>query len=117
MTHNEIDAMQAGPEMDRMVAEKVMGWRPPDCDHGPGRMCGLCWPSDPLPRYSTDLNAAVEACGARPFTLRRGRARYWARVQYGDQPHYESRLVRTRSASAETSALALCRALLKAVSP
>ena len=26
VTHEEIDGMAAGPEMDRLIAEKVMGW-------------------------------------------------------------------------------------------
>lgn len=134
MTHEEIDAMEAGPEMDRLVAEKAMGCRVLTLaesmdrafgyDGSSGRLgeffCGC--PRTPhetaddgdgynhwLTCYSTDLNAAVEACGKYAWTLR----------VFGDN-HQAIISLSQLIASVEvcgygpTPALALCRALLKA---
>lgn len=34
MTNDEIDAMEAGPEMDALVADRVMGWRVAEWEDG-----------------------------------------------------------------------------------
>lgn len=88
MTDDEIDAMQAGREMDALIAEKVTGWKaqhlPGKCDgkyfircgacgayghgncygNGEGQIqikCGehvSCWEKAELPAYSTEIAAA-----------------------------------------------------------
>ena len=132
VTHEEIDEMAAGPEMDRLIAEKVMGWAPkhplrpapqfhrgthvyqgPDCfvdsvgvEHTVGE--------PDLDGYvefspSTDLNAAVEACGKYAWTLRVFRDNYQAIISL-------SQLIASVGVCGygPVPALALCRALLKA---
>lgn len=60
----DIDTMPAGPEMDRLVAVKVMGWQKPiaDAAHrgnriGPWYAGGGTWHCDP---FSTDIAHAWE---------------------------------------------------------
>lgn len=53
-----IDTMPAGPELDALVAEKVMGWHHTE-DHGGGLRCGgKIRNCELVPRYSTDISAA-----------------------------------------------------------
>ena len=55
----DIDSMQAGPEMDRMIAEKVMGWKR-------WRESKVNWihptgyGTSNVPNFSTDIAAAWE---------------------------------------------------------
>ncbi len=114
MTHDEIDRMPAGPEMDRLVAVKVCGCNVVDhecCCPGSRHVGGS--PSDWKPWikcYSTDLNAAVEACGERDVDIRRLDIAFWFAAVSEDSTSPEF------SASAPTPSLALCRALLKSLS-
>lgn len=73
----DIDKLQAGPALDKLIAEKVMGWkwdetkcrecgfpldpqgkfcRPDDCSERPRRAVR----ADAIPLYSTDIAAAWE---------------------------------------------------------
>lgn len=119
MTAAEIDAMQAGPEMDRLIAENVCGWtegKQFNAYHSREFITRgdalASMRDDTRWRPSTDLNAAVEACGQREFTLHHFEEDHdhvalnyyhWkAKIGFGPECH------------AKTPALALCRALLKA---
>lgn len=76
MTHEQIDALEAGPEMDRLVAVALGlgdGWYPPECPtHGFEWEMGICCiPSPPQkpgwklfispPPFSQDTEVAVFA--------------------------------------------------------
>ena len=98
--------MNAGRELDALVAEKVMGWTNVRfiC-HGlslRGEVDGE--PSEKVPFYSVDIDAAwdvVEKIGTS-FTLERYNRWY---VEFGDR----------YSAAADTAPHAICLAALKAV--
>lgn len=66
LTAEMIDRMEAGPEMDRIIHDKVMGGAPIDLKHGQTMMFAAVSRtdnaySDPLtPCYSTDIAAAWE---------------------------------------------------------
>ncbi len=100
MTNDEIDRMPAGPGMDRLIRDHVTHAEGEPTTMGPFGLpiFGL------LPEYSTDLNAAVEACGERQWTIMWRNVAHRAWVDDADE------------AEAPTPALALCRALLKSLS-
>lgn len=118
---NAHDHVPAGLETDIQVAEQVLGWRklyPP---------CPACWSvwrphyeraglSNCLPRFSQDLNAAMEVWETvfrrRNLCLRRGPhdAEWTWGVFESDPDHFHEPL-----AFAPTPALAVCRAALQGV--
>jgi len=107
--------LPAGREIDSLVAEKIMGWKPDrdelwrwDDGSGSGRPIEC-------PRFSEDIAAAwtvVEKLGEDGFLLYRVSNRPIWRAQFNlaeavfDWPGY---------ADAETAPLAICRAALSAV--
>lgn len=113
---NDQDLPQAGLETDIQVAEKVMGWR---------RHASPCWAcashwrphyeraglSNCLPRFSGDLNSAMEAFLAAfdddQVCLRRRRDGEWEVSCWDPDGHHET------IAAAPSPALAICRAALR----
>ena len=143
LTAEDIDAMAAGPEMDALVAERVMGWRwlpyiedivllwPPD------GFPGAVLPSSPIDdltqlsnwhylpwqmeEYSTDIAAAWQVWETLPPRKRLSEGEhgsgldagiYFEETYGGPGSRMEERI--GVSAKAETPALAICRAALKA---
>jgi hypothetical protein len=119
MNKEELLNMQAGYEMDLLVAEKLMGWkwfhyeeasyfRRNDVfdyviivDKLRGQTCVF---NNSLPKFSTEISAAwevIEKLGLTDFSIEK----------VGD--HYCVNLV-IESACAETAPLAICRAALMA---
>jgi hypothetical protein len=97
--------MEAGPELDALVAEKVMGWTPqPDGRHDPDN-------SGVVFRPSTSDAAAVEVL------RKKGADDAWSATIEMD-PRQKSIVWRANvdleHATAPTFALAICRAALKA---
>ena len=104
MTHDEIERMPAGPEMDAMVAEKVMGCRGL-FRHSDGTPLCECHGLRPVPRYSTSIAAAWEVVRkARSICIDRGR----------DYATYQCCFNGSISV-ADPAPLAICRAALKGV--
>lgn len=122
-TPEEIDAMPAGPELDQLVAELVMGatWNESFC-----RVCGWklvaegeagCWASNcsmrppPVNRadapepYSVDIAAAWEVIEKLAIHLKGESGNWTCCMMNGNH-----------KAKASTAPLAICRAALKAVS-
>jgi len=59
MTREEILRMKASPELDRLVAERVMGWREGQKETLQSLKCGIgILGEKALPRYSTDIAEA-----------------------------------------------------------
>jgi len=64
MTRDEIMSMEAGREIDALIAEKVMGWKRRPVWHGSDMKMCLIHPSDgtyypdEFPNYSEDISAA-----------------------------------------------------------
>lgn len=126
-----IDNMQAGRELDALVAVKVMGWQKAEFNGS----CMVAPPlSDPrihwaaewdeygcphwMPRYSIDLVAAWEIIeNSRDFDLTREDDFYI--TKHGKNYRYYAEIY-TKSdmgaAHGNTMPLAICRAALKAVS-
>lgn len=129
----EIDKLEAGPELDALVAEKVMGCQPRRIDyHGREQIICPCpitseyrhphggfkydEPDDELLRYSTDIAAAwevVEKCvpyvkvDARGLSTEAGHFRWVCQIWNGSSKEILG--------LAQTAPLAICRAALKAV--
>lgn len=121
MTNEEIDQMAAGRELDRLIAEKVMGWKlvdpikyPADkyCGFPPGQQF------DYIPKYSTEIAAAWPLMeritkdkrfyyGVEMITHLHSNG--WLIVVFGESKKYHDIYV-----FAETAPLAICRATLKA---
>ena len=59
MTGEEILKMETGPELDRLVAEQIMGWREGQDTLKLQGGVGILG-EKALPRYSTDIVAAME---------------------------------------------------------
>ena len=137
MTLEEIDAMQAGPEMDALVAETVMGCKI-SYNHGGDPYCN-CSESHPhnrfwdeicddlLADYSERIAAAwevVEKLATLDFDIELTLSskgphddpeRYYCGVQYGDDNAPWKPEFRYCQIWASTAPLAICRAALKAV--
>jgi len=67
MTRDEVMALEAGPELDALVAEKVMGWHRAACSNWTERRSGQPWldvdslsAANPFWSPSTDIAAAWE---------------------------------------------------------
>lgn len=130
MTEQEIDAMEAGRELDALVAEKIMGWKVVDgwWDMGDGRS----WPVEDWCddyerviqeafRPSTDMSAAwyaierVEATGKWASSVNAVRDQSpnkWC-TEFWPTDNWSPRVI---SSYAETAPLAICRAVLKVAS-
>lgn len=115
MTDEEIDAMEAGLQMDRLISLAVFGLEVQEClvgSHPPG-----CPGNTQLPRYSTYLPDAW-------LVVERMRQR-GACFQLCDQAFTKLRLASfthsivniTLSSYAQADALAICRAALKCCKP
>jgi len=115
MTRDEIMAMEAGREMDALVAEKVMGWElrtfksnGVDFWHIPGTVrCEL-----DAPKFSTDIGAAWEVVEKMigemwNLSLEYQSAVYWC--------EFGKTCVPGDGEIADTAPLAICRAALLAV--
>jgi len=108
--------MNAGRELDSLIAEKVFGLSPDECGQWFHSDDGV-WRSYPELAYSADIAAAwmvVEKLGNwRGFTfliIQHADAQHWQAGWYElDCDGYESRI----SAEAETVPLAICLAALK----
>jgi hypothetical protein len=121
MTNEEIDALQPGPELDMLVAKDVMKWigfyvaAEARCAHGipPAAKAfevnGIC-----IPPYSTSDATALEVLKkiglARRCNLHVG-LRPYVDVIFFDPYEVLPQVL----ARADTVALAICRAALKAV--
>lgn len=119
-----IDEMQAGREMDALVAEKVMGWTTRFaklCDYEPLRVWSngaVTYYDDDLPRFSTYIAAAwmvvekFKADGAM-FSLDFGNGKNgfscYIRMNEKDKSGHSNEAF----ATADTAPLAICRAALK----
>ena len=105
----DIDKMEAGPEMDALVAERVMGWtaeRKPGLPHlwlPPGHFISGWSPS-------TDISAAWQVVEKM---LEKHEAFHLEYIP--DKQWYAMFWFATYFTSADTAPLAICRAALKAV--
>lgn len=123
-----IDTIDPGPDLDRLIAEKVIGWKqsrieplaPGEIRLGAGsvNIIGEAWESTP-PEYSTDIALAWEVVDNM-------KDNYEFHIENDQGEQYEW-MVTIMSlvdgsfgnrvcAEAETAPLAICRAALKAVS-
>ena len=99
----DIDKLEAGLELDALVAEKVMGWFVAKGPHSPTS------PPDLIPRYSTDIAAAWEVVEkmidqGRRFVINNNFSRTMFIADFCGRDVLE-----------KTAPLAICRAALKAV--
>lgn len=130
MTRDEVLALPAGPELDVLVAERVMGARlhpvktsGPDMTYEQVPLRDGCVQDRPLSPYSTDMTAAwmalehvagrkhwsyriesEDGCGSGPLayvTIQHGRQEWEAHSGFGDNE--------------DSVPLAICRAALLAV--
>jgi len=109
MTTDDIDKMEAGPEMDALVAKRVMKIEPPEMRIGPMRFGKPTMTAQWTPKpYSTHILAAWEVIeklqGNTTVALYRVDG---GSVIYG--------VKNKRYSEAPTAPLAICRAALKAV--
>lgn len=120
LTREQIEKMEAGPEMDALVAERVFGWAgwkraEGDCLHGiPPDATGRDRHGTCVPNYSTHIAAAwivVDKLARLSFGIDREQCfgvRYDVRCY--DDPDMRDKV----RATAETAPLAICRAALLA---
>jgi len=116
MTREEILRMEAGSELDQLIAERVMEWK-----EGQktllSRRCGVgILGEKALPRYSTDIAAAweaVEALREKEFVIDILGSLEDFIVKIWNEN--ESEGLSIAKASAEQAPLAICRAALLAV--
>lgn len=126
MTKEEILAMEAGPEMNALVAEKVMGWIWIDGEYGhptekgPFNDCECpshSYQKTLLPRYSTDIAAAWEVVNKlgrksiNKIAAETGLATFLL-VQYPNGTWKANFSGYRTSVEADTVPLAICRAAL-----
>lgn len=116
--------LDAGRELDALIAEKVMGWTWDEStawSPSGGRNSRTGRPDDPwwwLPHYSTDIAAAWEVFEKIPMTIYAPHASLAAgEYENVDQWVAEARLPSKESISesADTAPLAICLAALKAL--
>lgn len=134
MTENEIDAMEAGRELDALVAEQVMGWeRDLNIPINPKYRGIKYWKSPTgmradinlIPHYSTDIASAWEVVEKAheltgctislhlfgTFERVSGMPKYMCKFYGGRIGHPTPEL--TTKAFGDTPMLAICRAALK----
>lgn len=137
----EIDKMESGPEMDALIAEKVMGlipcasrfympliagaWDEIHCEHIDAGKSGICFDPDPdkVPRYSTSIATAWKVV-EKVAQLNAEKKEGWGSFDLGDRikdgkvEYYAifsgKNLPNSNEVSADTAPLAICRAALKA---
>jgi len=134
MTRDEILAMEAGREMDALVAEEVMGWTyisPLYCGYpasgpiGPNEAVPYKWPArlgaTQVPNYSTDIAAAwqvVEHLYSEKWIVGIGSLvqvpREWRCELCNMWEDDFSRCPSDIEANADTAPLVICRAALLA---
>jgi hypothetical protein len=110
LTHQQIDEMPAGREMDELIAEEVMGL------DGSSVMWTAGIPPHPCySHYSTDIAAAWEV--AKKFNLTMLQKVSWNNPQGWTWNAYcgDASGSDLKDAYADTAPLAICRAALKAV--
>ncbi len=118
--------LQAGPELDALIAEKVMGWKP-NAKH-PNLSGDGWWETENggengylavLPEFSTDIAAAWTVVEKMPrvlghiypsFDEESGKFLHWCAVVENSEPWSSARY----GAVGETAPLAICRAALRA---
>lgn len=123
----DYDTLKAGPALDALVAEKVMGWRINSTKDG-GWPPGSKWEtSEEFPRFSTEIASAWtihDKFHADGLVVVVGSKRYidtpkltWYAIIGRARPvdEFDMRAWIKAEAEAETDALAICRAALKAV--
>ncbi len=100
MTCDEIRALPAGPELDRLVAERVMGWEG-RVGFTPSRDIAFAWQVvDYLTQVRQWSDFHVEySCGGSP----------------NDPPGWLAYFPGATDATGETAPLAICRAALLAI--
>jgi hypothetical protein len=119
----DVDKLEAGPELDALIAQKVMGWILPPHSSIVGQMwveppMGRVHPEGPPP-YSTDIAAAWQV--VEKFNSWELQHNKWLISSSGRNPNqYSATLTRYKpegfGAAVSTSMpLAICRAALKAV--
>jgi hypothetical protein len=124
MTRDEILKMEAGRELDELIAEKIMGLKPCtfrmtgqismstiwNCEHND---CRNCYPKNqdaPMKSYSTDISSAWEVVNNMSNCLhlkQHGQDGVWV-AEFCHNPGSQ--------VSGKTAPLAICRAALLAVS-
>ena len=121
LTREQIDAMEAGREMDALIAELVMGWQHPrvKINTVTDEIEDYWYPIPEAqthiqcPHFSTSVAAAWQV--VEKFDAYNINWNYWRKVhryelsKYGDEPGMEG------IGWGLTPALAICRAALKAV--
>lgn len=117
--------MEAGRELDALVAEKIFGWirLPLTLSNGEGSYRvvppnHVAEPADPVPRFSTDAGAAWsvgEKLAERKITIVRGERVTDDRRSIYEADAYGEGLKHIGHAEAESQALATCIAALRAV--
>ena len=124
-----IDEMEAGRELDALVAEKVMGfyWRDVNehqralCPPGIDDFFEILWGEDLdkyVPDYSTDITAAWLVVEKHPHYFILSRTNDWRGPgMLGDPKKWVCRFYAPErfKVVADTAPLAICRAALKAV--
>ena len=139
MTHIEIGAMQAGRELDALVAEKVMGWGGvrEGYSEGSAELRFIGKPPNgmdskyPVPMYSTDIAAAwevlekIKAVNLEKFTgldfpdecfvVAWDRSSKDWEAGFHSIDGYDAGWVSDCRSNAATAPLAICRAARKAV--
>lgn len=104
-----MESLKPGRELDALIAEKVMGWKPPEFIDGVSlerRWKNDRGEFDSLPRYSTDIAAAWEVVEKIGLIIGKN-GPVWDAQDLWDLPVY--------FASADTAPHAICLAALKAV--
>ncbi len=123
----EIDKLEAGPELDALVAEKLMGKTYCRCFGGRskqpfGLICRQCgWEAGGGP-YSGDIAAAMEVVAKlQEILIERHKPPSWpaARIEFTWQHQFSWNAFVPGYAmgSGNTLPLAICRAALQAVGP
>jgi len=127
LTHEQIDAMEAGREMDALVAELVMGWF---CDRrgvyhsspSDDSLFGVLWSNDgeecDLFEPSTDIAAAwqvVEKLLSKDYEVHIEVDKDDCAVTIWHDPDNSSYWIEIAGADSKSTPLAICRAALKVV--
>jgi len=114
MTREEILKLEPGPELDRLIAERVMGWKNhEDFNFGPG---GQIWRDKRVWSPSTDIATAwevIETLREKKFVIDILGSLEDFIVKIWNEN--ESEGLSIAKASAEQAPLAICRAALLAV--
>lgn len=116
----EIEKLEAGPEVDALVAEKVMGWKRNDENHNwlDASGAGVAYQNDDYWGEDGPKQFCPSTDMADAYEILRLLRRSFGRVELVgvDTPadHFWECLVAGGTARAGTAAMAICRAALKA---